>query len=204
MAPVGFNALHVPLVDHGHDILAGTFFENLVKQVWVFGIYESFLLIRTKTFKVRYEPVSAATVDGFCENFATVHGQGIIDIFLFFAPETVVGCISIIEHQGNRVNRGLNLEGIKTVLVEFHTTENNFGVDFLGCLEGELHLETRSEGMEVFSEVFHVIQNKKPAVKASGKKEFSGVLVHTEGRALHDFPIIFIHFGLILNLNFFA
>jgi hypothetical protein len=139
-----------------------------------------------------------------------MHGQWIIDIFLLskvkelLAPETIVGCLAMIEHQGNRVNRGLDLKGIKTVLVEFHTTENNFGVGFLGWLESELHLETRSEGMEVFSEIFHVIQNKKPAVEASGKKEFPGVLVHTKGSALHDFPVIFIHFGLILNLNFFA
>lgn len=155
LSPVLLDTWNMPLVDDGDDFFSRAISVERVEDIDVLLVNENSLLVWSDLFEVLDEPVESLDVETFSVGFSTVGVEDGVVVEVLSEPELVLflGIVDISEELED-VESGLALESLEGSFVDGESTQDDLGFSLLGLLDGEFHLQTRGEWVEVSRECF--------------------------------------------------
>lgn len=155
LSPVLLDTWNMPLVDDGDDFFSRAISVERVEDIDVLLVNENSLLVWSDLFEVLDEPVESLDVETFSVGFSTVGVEDGVVVEVLSEPELVLflGIVDISEELED-VESGLALESLEGSFVDGESTQDDLGFSLLGLLDGEFHLQTRGEWVEVGRECF--------------------------------------------------
>lgn len=177
-APVGLDALYVPLVHHCHNLLALASFVEVSEDALVPGVHEDSLLLGSDLAEQGHHEVGPAAVHRLGEGLSSPGAQDLGEVVVVTAP----GILQPAEDPGppedcGGVHVGFVPERLDGDWVEVDSSEVDLGITLLGCLQGELGLQAGSEGREVGRQVGSESHGEHPEVVAQSEQDAAQVVI---------------------------
>jgi hypothetical protein len=149
-APVGLDALHVPLVDHGHGVL-GLEGEELAEDAFVPVVDQDGLLLGRSLVEQSHQEVDPAAVHRFREGLPAPHVHRLVEVLVFAGPRRrrVEGREKGAPQEGVEVEVGLQPQGLDGDRVELNSAEDLLGLVLGRVFERKGGFESGLEEVEV-------------------------------------------------------
>lgn len=165
VSPVSLNSGKVPLVNNSNNGIAGTVSVKLFENVSVLQIDENAFLVRRHLLEELHPPVHAVGVQSLGIGLTTHSSQQLVLRKMLTTPESVVQTSDSAPNLSNRTNVSLHFQTLKNARIQTQVTPNNSTILLHLLLNRPLHLQTRSERMEVSRETLEPVGEEEPGVQ---------------------------------------
>lgn len=130
-------------------------------------------------FEVLDEPVQSGKIQTFSVGLTSVGIENGVVIKMFTEPEFILLLgIENVSEQLENIESGLRLERLEGGFINSKSSQDNLGFSLLGLLDGELHLQTWGEWVEVSGECLIPVNSPEPGIKSGLEEKTSQIIIN--------------------------